>query len=75
MIASIGFALIEKRSLLDSLYWAIVTLTTVGYGDITPVTFAGQIFAVLYLGEDYYERPKRVLIDLKKKRQSVIPNA
>merc|ERR1740121_2745622 len=34
-------------SFSDALYFAAVTLTTVGYGDITPVTDVGRFFAVL----------------------------
>jgi voltage-gated potassium channel Kch len=34
-------------SIPTGMYWAIVTLTTVGYGDLTPVTVAGRIIASL----------------------------
>jgi len=36
-------------SIPRSVYWAIVTLTTVGYGDITPQTFFGQVISSLIM--------------------------
>jgi voltage-gated potassium channel len=36
----------EFATIGDALWWAIVTLTTVGYGDITPITFAGRLDGV-----------------------------
>jgi len=36
-------------SIPRSIYWAIVTLTTVGYGDIVPVTVAGQFLAAFIM--------------------------
>ncbi len=35
------------HSFFDAIYWATVSLTTVGYGDIYPVSMAGQIITML----------------------------
>ena len=44
-----GFYLIEGWSILDSLYVAAQTVTTVGYGDLTPATRNGRIFSTVFM--------------------------
>ncbi len=36
----------ENRPVGDGIYWAVVTMTTVGYGDITPKTPKGKVLTV-----------------------------
>ena len=40
----------EIRSLEDALWWCVQTVTTVGYGDIVPVTSLGKYVAIAYMG-------------------------
>lgn len=40
---------IENRSLSDGIWWAFVTATTVGYGDISPTTDIGRIIAAVLM--------------------------
>lgn len=40
---------IEGWGWLDSFYFSVTTLTTVGYGDFSPHTAEGKIFTVVYL--------------------------
>jgi voltage-gated potassium channel len=53
-VASTGIYFFEREtqpdafgSIPQSMWWAIVTLTTLGYGDVVPATTAGRIFAAL----------------------------
>ncbi|UCE82438.1 MAG: two pore domain potassium channel family protein [Deltaproteobacteria bacterium] len=44
-----GLMIVEDLSLADALYFTIVTIATVGYGDIHPATLAGKILAVVLI--------------------------
>ena len=45
---TIFYSTVEKLSPLDSLYLSFMTLTTIGYGDVHPVTDLGKIFTMVY---------------------------
>ena len=54
LIASTGMYYLESEvqpdkfgSVPEAAYWAMTTLTTVGYGDVTPVTAAGKFFSMV----------------------------
>lgn len=54
LFAATGMYYLEQHAQPDkfgslplSMYWAVTTLTTVGYGDVAPITPLGQVFATL----------------------------
>lgn len=50
-IGTAGYCLIEGWSVFDSLYMTVITLTTIGYGEVHPLSRPGQAFTmVLALG-------------------------
>jgi len=46
---SVGFMLIEDLSCMDALYFSVVTVATVGYGDVSPQTDEGKAFALVLI--------------------------
>lgn len=48
-MGTFGFMLIEHWRILDALFMTVITLTTVGYGEVRPLTDAGKIFAMFVI--------------------------
>lgn len=48
-IGMVFYHFVEGWSWVDACYFSVVTLTTIGYGDIAPHTDAGKIFTVVYI--------------------------
>lgn len=49
ILGGIFYKYIEDLSWLDAFYFTVITLSTVGYGDIVPTTPAGKLFTIFYV--------------------------
>jgi hypothetical protein len=49
VFGTVGFMMLENLSFADAFYYSIVTMSTVGYGDIHPTSQASRMFAVLLI--------------------------
>lgn len=48
-IGTVAYQWIEGWSWIDAFYFSVITLTTIGYGDLHPVTDPGKLFTVAYI--------------------------
>ena len=48
-ISALIFMVLEKQRFSASLYWAVTTATSTGYGDISPKTVGGQVLALILM--------------------------
>jgi potassium channel subfamily K len=86
-ISIIAFSFVfEKWTVIDSLYFAVSTFTTCGYGNLTPTTPAGQVFTIFFaiygviilgvfigiVGHSISQAQTRALKKFKKERQEEI---
>lgn len=58
----------------QSIYWAVVTVTTVGYGDVSPITPLGKFFAVILMlaGYSIIAVPTGIVTaEMRSKRQNL----
>jgi hypothetical protein len=49
LIGTFAYHWLEGWSYLDSLYFCVITLATIGYGDLTPSTPEAKIFTIVYV--------------------------
>ena len=68
----------KYQSIFDCLWWSVATLTTVGYGDIYPITTGGKIFTffILMIGLGLISVPAGIvassLTSIRKKEEQEI---
>ncbi len=49
IIGTIGYIVIEDWSALDALYMTVITLATVGYGEVHPVSDVGHVYTIILI--------------------------
>ncbi|MBL0686618.1 MAG: NAD-binding protein [Sulfurospirillum sp.] len=66
MIGTLGYVIIDDFTLLDAIYQAGITFTTVGFGEISPISPAGRIFTVtlIILGFGVFSMSIGILVEV-----------
>jgi len=71
---TIGYSFIEGWSLLDSLYMTIITLSTVGYRELAPLSTAGKLFTsmIIVFGVGTLAYALKAMVETLVERSSMI---
>jgi voltage-gated potassium channel len=48
-LGTIGYLVIERMSFLDALYMTVITISTVGYGEVKPLDAQGRVFTIMLI--------------------------
>ena len=69
MVGALGYIAIDNFSLMDAIYQAGITFTTVGFGEIAPISDAGRVFTVtlIILGFGVFSFSIGVLVEVLNK--------
>ncbi len=49
VVGTVVYHFVEGWTWLDALYFSVITLTTIGYGDFSPQTDLGKAFTIAYI--------------------------
>ncbi len=66
MLGTIGYIIIDNFSLMDAIYQTGITFTTVGFGEIAPISEAGRIFTItlIILGFGVFSFAVGILVEV-----------
>jgi voltage-gated potassium channel len=48
-LGTVVYHILEGWTWVDALYFSVITLTTIGYGDFSPTTDGGKLFTIFYI--------------------------
>lgn len=48
-VGTVFYHVVEKFSWVDAYFFSVITMSTVGYGDLVPHTTAGKLFTTFYI--------------------------